>query len=122
MADDSGAMGDLWSIVQRHIDAYGVRAATIAKRMGTSPQTLDSWKHRGVRALPSKRLLLALARETSTPYGEVLLAALHDAGYLPEEREGDDLQPAPIEVTPLRLDREALRPAANRRTPRRPRG
>lgn len=117
---DSDDMADLWGIVQRHLDAYGVRAAALARRMGTSPQTLDSWKHRGVRALPRRHLLEALARETRTPYGDVLIAALRDAGYLPRGREGRDGQPAPIEVTPLVLDPEELRSAASQHTPRRP--
>lgn len=90
--------GHLWRIVQRHLDAYGVRAATLAKRMGTSPQTLDSWKHRGVRALPSRELLEALSAETRTPYAEVLAAALRDIGYLPPE------QVAPVAPAPTSTD------------------
>lgn len=75
-------MGRLFEIAQRHIDAYGVTEATLAKRMGTSPQTLNSWKNRGVRRMPTPALLLALARETRTPYEDVLVAALSDAGYV----------------------------------------
>lgn len=84
-------MGYLWDIAQAHLDAYGVRAAALARRMGTSPQTLDSWKNRGVRSLPSRELLEALAKETRTPYPVVLEAALRDTDYLPKEgdRSGD---------------------------------
>ena len=92
-------MGDLWGIAQRHMDAFGVRAAALARRMGTSPQTLSSWKQRGVHQLPSVDLLEALARETRTPYGEVLAAALRDAGYLPKERDGHG--PTPTSEGPL---------------------
>src|SRR5665647_3220289 len=87
-------MGYLYDIAQRHLDAYGVRASALARRMGTSPQTLDSWKHRGLKQLPEKWLLEALARETRTPYGVVLTAVLRDTDYLPREREGDGHQPA----------------------------
>ncbi len=78
-------MSQLWDIVQAHLDKYGVRSAALARLMDTSPQTLDSWKNRGLRKLPDKHLLLALARETQTPYRDVLDAVLHDIGYLPEK-------------------------------------
>ena len=55
--------------------------------MGSKPQTLSSWKKRGVRGLPAQRLLEALARVTRTPYEDVLVAALRDAGYLPRAGE-----------------------------------
>jgi len=89
-------MGYLYDIAQRHLDAYSVRAAALAKRMGSSPQTLDSWKHRGLKQLPEKWLLEALARETRTPYGVVLIAVLRDTDYLPKEREHGGLNTAAI--------------------------
>lgn len=82
-------MSHLYDIAQRHLDAYGVRAAALARRMGTSPQTLDSWKNRGLKELPDKWLLQALARETGTPYGDVLTAVLRDIDYLPRGSDGD---------------------------------
>lgn len=93
-------MGYLWDIAQAHLDAYGVRAAALARRMGTSPQTLDSWKNRGVRSLPTRELLEALARETRTPYPVVLDAALRDIDYLPKAGE-DGGDTAPNTVAPL---------------------
>lgn len=81
-------MGELYEIAQRHMDAYGVRAAALARRMQMPPQTLNAWKIRGVKALPAKPHLEALANETRTPYGDVLLAALRDAGYL--EKAGEE--------------------------------
>jgi transcriptional regulator with XRE-family HTH domain len=86
-------MSYFWDIAQAHMDAYGVRAAALARRMGTSPQTLDSWKNRGLKKLPERRLLEALARETQTPYGEVLTAVLRDIGYLPSGRDDDGRKP-----------------------------
>ena len=75
-------MGYLWNIAQTHMDAYGVRAAALARLMGTKPQTLDSWKNRGLKKLPEKRLLEALARVTNTRYRDVLMAVLRDIDYL----------------------------------------
>lgn len=78
-------MNPLWDIVQAHLDKYGVREAELSRRIGASSPTLNQWKNRGVKGLPQKRLLLALARETGTSYEAVLDAALRSIGYLPEE-------------------------------------
>lgn len=78
-------MSQLWKIVQQHADDFGVREAEIARRMGTTPQTLNSWKKRGLRQLPESRLLYGLAVVARVPYESVLSAALHDTHYLPEE-------------------------------------
>jgi hypothetical protein len=80
-------VSELYSIVQKHMDNFGPSASEIARRIGAAPQTVSSWKARGLRGLPEKRLLVALARLTHTPYGDVLTAALRDCGYLPEEAE-----------------------------------
>jgi len=97
-------MGYLYDIAQRHLDAYGVRAAALAKRMGTASQTLDSWKHRSLKDLPEKWLLEALARETGTPYGDVLTAVLRDIDYLPGESEGRGQRPAAIAAETVPAD------------------
>lgn len=74
-------MSELWNIIQAHLDAYGVREAEFARRMGSAPQTLSNWKHRGLRDLPERRLLEAVAVLTNTDYLRVLNAALVDIGY-----------------------------------------
>ncbi|QFG13473.1 immunity repressor [Gordonia phage Powerball] len=79
-------MGDvktpaLWSLIQAHLDEYGVTDAEFARRMGVSPQTLNSWKKRGVRQLPSRDKLESVAELTRNTYAHVLDAALVDAGY-----------------------------------------
>jgi transcriptional regulator with XRE-family HTH domain len=79
---DGVEMGELWKIIQAHLDKYGVREAEFARRMGSSPQTLNSWKNRGLKNLPSKALLAAVAEQAHVPYGLVLNAALHDIGYI----------------------------------------
>ena len=110
-------MGYLWAIVQRHVDRWGVTSATLSRRMGSKPQTLSSWKHRSLKKLPAKWLLEALARETRTPYEEVLTAVLRDIGYLPAESEGrgDTVEgKVVIPETPQRQEASAKRPRAPR--------
>lgn len=84
-------MGDvntpaLWGLIQAHLDEYGVTDAEFARRMHVSPQTLNSWKKRGVRQLPSRDKLDAVAELTRNSYAHVLDAALVDAGYKDELR------------------------------------
>lgn len=84
-------MGDvktpaLWSLIQAHLDEYGVTDAEFARRMGVSPQTLNSWKKRGVRQLPTRDKLESVAELTRNTYTHVLDAALVDAGYKNELR------------------------------------
>lgn len=95
--------GELWSIIQAHLDRYGVYEAVFARRMGTKPQTINTWKNLGVKRLPERWLLEAVAREARTPYEVVLRAALLDTGYLDRvtpESDGEaprlsDLPPGP---------------------------
>lgn len=106
--------GELWGIIQAHLDRYGVYEATFARRMGTSPQTINTWKTNGLKQLPARRLLEAVARETGTPYANVLHAALLDTGYLAAVTlETDDealLAPAP---SPDLSESHAPRPEDN---------
>lgn len=89
--------GELWSLIQAHLDRYGVREAAFARRMGTSPQTINTWKTQGIKRLPERWLLNAVARETGTPYSAVLHAALIDTGYMSADSVTDDSarRPAP---------------------------
>lgn len=82
--------GELWSIIQAHLDRYGVYEAVFARRMGTKPQTINTWKNLGVKRLPERWLLEAVAREARTPYEDVLRAALLDTGYLDRVTPGID--------------------------------
>ena len=85
--------GHLWQIIQEHLDAYGVREAEFARRIGTSPQTVNSWKKRGVRSLPDKALLVGVSEVTRRPYDEVLTAVLFDISYLPKENDRGNTTP-----------------------------
>lgn len=45
------------------------------------PQTVNTWKNRGIRMLPERRLMEAAAEITQSPYSRVLDVALVDLGY-----------------------------------------
>jgi hypothetical protein len=75
----------LWAHMQAHMDSTGVREATIAKRAGTTPQTLNSWKKRGLSELPESWIIKAIAKEVHVKYDVFLRAVLHDINYLPED-------------------------------------
>lgn len=116
-------MGELYGIIQRHLDRYGVREAALARLMGTSSQTVNSWKTRGVRQLPTRPLLEAVARETRTPYEVVLRAALLDTGYLQAEvtpESADAEQPAPAPAQEDFSELHQPRPEDNRGVASRP--
>lgn len=80
-------MSQLWQIIQKHLDETGVREAEFARRIGTSPTTVNSWKNRGVRNLPDRRLLQSVAEVTGVRYNDVLRAVLVDIGYLQAGQE-----------------------------------
>ena len=67
-------------LIQWHLDRYGVTRATFAKRIGTTPQTVQNWKTRST-TMPRAEHLVGVAKETGVPYLIVLDAALVDAGY-----------------------------------------
>ncbi|WP_193560257.1 hypothetical protein [Tsukamurella sputi] len=80
-------VSELWSLIQSHLDQYGVTDAEFARRMGVSPQTLNSWKKRGVRKLPDRDKLESVSELTRNTYAHVLDAALVDSGYKDELRD-----------------------------------
>jgi transcriptional regulator with XRE-family HTH domain len=82
-------MGQLWDIVQAHIDSSPYRPSErrVAARIGISPTALSNW--RSPKRLPDVENLRALARLTGVPYSEVLEAALTDTGYKEVGHRGD---------------------------------
>lgn len=106
-------MSELVAIVQRHLDSYGVTEAAFAKRMGINPQTINAWRNRGgLKRLPERRILEAVARETRTPYEEVLHAALVDTGY------AAGVTPAIADEHPSEASEPAASPPAEVHQPR----
>lgn len=98
--------GHLWAIIQKHLDDYGPSEAEFARRIGTQPQTVSSWKKRGIRSLPAKHLLVGVSDVTRKSYDEVLTAVLYDIKYLPKEVVADgDAAPNMQQVSKPRVRR-----------------
>lgn len=82
-------MSELIRLIDDYRDAHGQPSdASIARAVGIAPQTLSSWRKRGIRELPNEDSLRRLATLLGLPYQEYLLqVALYDAGWR------DDLPP-----------------------------
>jgi len=86
MALEGVRVGNLWDLIQAYLDdTGGTSAAALSRRIGSKPQTLSSWKTRGIRELPSVDTLRNLADAIEVPYDIVLRAAEADAGYRDDE-------------------------------------
>ena len=77
-------MSELVRLIDDYRDAHGQPSdASVARALGIAPQTLSSWRKRGIRELPDPESLHALARLTRRDYATVVLpAVLRDIGYL----------------------------------------
>ena len=73
-------MSRLWVFVQAYLDSQGgMASAALARKIGTTPQTINTWKIRGSRPGPGNLRKLAKAIDVDH---EVLLAAVEaDDGY-----------------------------------------
>lgn len=81
--------GSLASIVDAYKQRSGLPDTTILARIGMSRMNLNLWRREGLRALPVRERLEAVARATDTPYRVVLDAALAECGYLDTPPPGD---------------------------------
>ena len=83
-------MSELVRLVDEYKDSHGQPSdASVARAIGIAPQTLNSWRKRGVKEPPAVETLRAMARFFRLSYENVVLpAALVDAGWL-------DHMPAP---------------------------
>ncbi len=79
-------MTRLMRLIRAHLDRYGVTQAEFARRVGTSPQTVQNWRDE-IRALPDAKHLHGVAEVIGVPYVLVLEAVLTDAGYLDSDIE-----------------------------------
>lgn len=77
-------MSQLLAIIDEYKDAHGSPSdSSIARAVGIAPQTLSSWRKRGIRELPNRDTLREIARLTRRDYAtEVLPAVLRDIDYL----------------------------------------
>ena len=87
-------MSRLLKLVDEYKDAHGAPSdSSIARAIGVAPQTVSSWRKRGIKQLPERDTLLALARLLQVDYESVVLrAVLLDIGWL-EESDGDGNAP-----------------------------
>lgn len=74
----------LVELIDRYKTAHGVSDAELARRIGITRENLRLWRINGVRRLPERSNLAAVARTIGQPYRQVLSAALFDTGYLTE--------------------------------------
>ena len=73
-------MTRLWVFIQAYLDSQGgMSAAALARKIGTTSQTVSTWKIRGSRPRPEILRRIAMAIDVEH---EVLLAAVEaDDGY-----------------------------------------
>lgn len=86
-------MSGLLAIIDAYKDTHGQPSdASIARAVGVAPQTISSWRKRGIKDLPDRGTLMRLSSFLGVLYRDVLDAVLHDIGYLEPEKT-----PEPIE-------------------------
>lgn len=77
-------MSQLLNLIDDYKDRHGAPSdSSIARAIGTAPQTISSWRKRGIKEPPSRELLRNLAGLLRVDYETVVLrAALVDAGWV----------------------------------------
>lgn len=89
-------MSHLVALIDDYKDRHGQPSdASIARVIGVAPQTLSSWRTRGIKDPPAPVALRALANLLTVDYETVVLrAALVDAGWVDEDEAlaGDSSQ------------------------------
>lgn len=77
-------MSELIRIIDDYRDSHGQPSdSSIARAIGIAPQTLSSWRKRGIKEPPDQATLRRLATFVGLPYEDcVLQAALFDAGWI----------------------------------------
>lgn len=85
-------MSELVALIDAYKDTHGAPSdSSIARAVGIKPQTLNSWRKRGIKVPPNVETLRTLARFIGVDYESVVLqAALRDAGWISSDTPGDD--------------------------------
>jgi len=82
-------MSKLLAVIDDYKDRHGQPSdASIARAVGIAPQTISSWRNRGIRELPARDTMLRLADFMRVPYDDVLRAVLVDVGYMDDRDQG----------------------------------
>ena len=76
-------MSRLVALIDEYKDAHGAPSdSSIARAIGVKPQTISSWRQRGIKEPPNVETLRNLADFISRDFESVVLrAALLDAGW-----------------------------------------
>jgi transcriptional regulator with XRE-family HTH domain len=77
-------MSHLLAIIDEYKDTHGAPSdSSIARAIGVAPQTVSNWRQRGMKQLPDRETLEALAHLTGADYAlEIIPAVMRDIGYL----------------------------------------
>ncbi len=80
-------MSKLIALIDEYKDAHGAPSdSSIARAIGIAPQTISSWRQRGIRQLPEPETLRSLAAFIGRDYASVVIpAAMADIGYLEQD-------------------------------------
>lgn len=85
-------MGQLTDLIDEYKDRNGNPSdASIARAVGIAPQTLSSWRKRGIRELPDADTLRRLAAFLRVDETTTFYAAGVDAGYIIPPEEAPDV-------------------------------
>lgn len=83
-------MSKLVDLIDEYKDRHGQPSdASIARAIGIAPQTLNSWRKRGIRELPAAETLRRLAEFLRVSDDVTFYAAGVDAGYIIERYDDD---------------------------------
>lgn len=85
-------MSRLVALIDEWKDTHGAPSdSSIARAIGVAPQTISSWRTRGIKKPPSLATMERLAEFLSVDYEDVVLrAALLDAGWVKADRSGEE--------------------------------
>lgn len=90
-------MSRLIQLIDEYKDTHGAPSdSSIARAIGAAPQTISSWRKRGLKRPPDPDTMKALADLIGEDYENVVLrAALLDAGWV-TETEPDPTPPTDL--------------------------
>lgn len=78
-------MSRLVAMIDEYRDAHGQPSdASIARAIGIKPQTLSSWRKRGMKRFPHRDSMRKLAQLIGKSEADVLYAVGVDTGYIVE--------------------------------------
>lgn len=82
-------MSRLVAIIDAYKDQHGQPSdSSVARAIGVKPQTISSWRTRGIKEPPDREAMRRLASLAGVDYSTVVLrAALLDAGWIDEDDE-----------------------------------